>query len=62
CGGIINSDQLEITTPGYPNGYPPNSICHWLITFRPGEVVTVSITDQLFIDRAQGGLRSNSIV
>ncbi|CAL1282886.1 unnamed protein product [Larinioides sclopetarius] len=44
CGGIIYSDQVEIRTPGYPDGYPPNTICHWLI-IRPGEVVTLTFDD-----------------
>ncbi|XP_055944726.1 cubilin-like isoform X2 [Argiope bruennichi] len=45
CGGVINGNHGEFSTPGYPNGYPPNAICHWLIKAPPGETVTLTIED-----------------
>lgn len=41
CGGVMTSPGI-ITSPGYPNKYPPNMICVWIINFAYFETVKVS--------------------
>lgn len=31
CGGILDTNSGELRSPGFPNGYPPNLSCTWLI-------------------------------
>ncbi|XP_035232309.1 dorsal-ventral patterning tolloid-like protein 1, partial [Stegodyphus dumicola] len=46
CGGIINApSDVNITSPGYPNGYPPNTDCHWIIQADYGELITLTTVD-----------------
>ncbi|XP_053566997.1 embryonic protein UVS.2 [Bombina bombina] len=35
CGATINSAPGVITSPGYPNLYPPSVDCFWIITASP---------------------------
>lgn len=52
CGGttfIRSRDNL--TSPGYPNGYPPNLHCQWVITAEDGQRVQINLTH---IDLEQG--------
>ncbi|KAG8252019.1 hypothetical protein J6590_068227 [Homalodisca vitripennis] len=34
CGGIVHGPQAIITSPGYPNKYPPNLDCAWVVEFQ----------------------------
>ncbi|XP_035221705.1 CUB domain-containing protein 2-like [Stegodyphus dumicola] len=46
CGGIIIADSnANITSPGYPDGYPPNMDCHWIILPGRGQVITLTTVD-----------------
>ena len=31
CGGTLKSFNGTLTTPSYPNDYPPNTVCTWII-------------------------------
>ncbi|XP_053566998.1 embryonic protein UVS.2-like [Bombina bombina] len=35
CGATINTNPGVITSPGYPNLYPPSVDCFWIITASP---------------------------
>ncbi|XP_053567000.1 embryonic protein UVS.2-like [Bombina bombina] len=41
CGAIINSAPGVITSPGYPNLYPPSVDCFWIITAPPQKTVLI---------------------
>ncbi|GFT16866.1 cubilin [Nephila pilipes] len=45
CGGSVSGVDAQITSPGYPNSYAPNTICHWLISVPPGETMTLTVED-----------------
>ncbi|ODM98815.1 Cubilin [Orchesella cincta] len=39
CGGVLTAANGSITSPSYPNGYPNNVECIWLIKAAPGNQV-----------------------
>lgn len=42
CGGIFNiTTYVELASPNYPNHYPPNSYCRWII--QAGEHQTLNV-------------------
>uniref|UniRef100_A0A2C9MA52 Cubilin n=1 Tax=Biomphalaria glabrata TaxID=6526 RepID=A0A2C9MA52_BIOGL len=45
CNTTINATSGYIVSPGYPNFYPTNVICYWIINSASGGQVTFSITD-----------------
>ncbi|XP_054719322.1 cubilin-like [Uloborus diversus] len=45
CGGILDGTNATISSPGYPDGYPPNTDCHWLINVPEGEEVQLTTVD-----------------
>ena len=51
CGGIINADEGNITSPNYPNKYDQNLDCEWRIITRPGSRVLVYIDELDIVDR-----------
>lgn len=44
CGGILATDSGEIRSPGFPNGYPPNLSCTWLI-FIANKPISLTINE-----------------
>ena len=32
CGGEINVESGQLQSPNYPNSYPNDKDCHWIIT------------------------------
>ncbi|OCT83755.1 embryonic protein UVS.2-like [Xenopus laevis] len=44
CGGTYFTPSRRITSPGYPNAYPPNSNCSYIITAPPSHKVSLSMT------------------
>jgi len=45
CGGNYTSEQGTITSPGYPNSYPLNAECIWILNTSPGNKVTLTFTE-----------------
>lgn len=39
CGGVLNEQNGEITSPGYPSSYPLNKQCTWVISAPDGESI-----------------------
>ncbi|EFN66210.1 Cubilin [Camponotus floridanus] len=45
CGGNYTSAQGTITSPGYPNSYPLNAECIWILNTSPGNRITLSFSE-----------------
>ncbi|KAL3289762.1 hypothetical protein HHI36_023157 [Cryptolaemus montrouzieri] len=45
CGGVFEAESGFIQSEGYPNSYPPNSKCLYLIKQPPGTIITLQIQD-----------------
>ncbi|KAJ8306835.1 hypothetical protein KUTeg_014919 [Tegillarca granosa] len=42
CGGNFSTPNGVILSKNYPNDYPPNTVCTWLITVEPQKVVVLT--------------------
>jgi len=42
CGGIIRNLEGTIQTPRYPNFYPNNHVCRWVIVADAGYVINLN--------------------
>ncbi|KAJ8307340.1 hypothetical protein KUTeg_015424, partial [Tegillarca granosa] len=42
CGGNFSTPSSVILSKNYPNDYPPNTVCTWLITVEPQKVVVLT--------------------
>ena len=47
CGGTYNAANGSITTPGYPELYPSNQDCEWVIQGPVGHYLAFSYTGSL---------------
>ncbi|XP_075699577.1 embryonic protein UVS.2-like [Rhinoderma darwinii] len=45
CGGTFFTPDRNITSPGYPNAYPPNLNCVYTITAPVGNRVSLTVND-----------------
>ncbi|EFN89302.1 Cubilin, partial [Harpegnathos saltator] len=45
CGGNYTSEQGMITSPSYPNSYPLNSECVWILNTSPGNRISLTFTE-----------------
>ena len=45
CGGYIEAPNGTIQSPMYPNAYPPNKECVWLIVAPTQYRITISFTN-----------------
>ncbi|XP_046466404.1 cubilin [Neodiprion pinetum] len=45
CGGNYTSEHGTIATPGYPDNYPRNVECVWILPVSPGNSISLSFTD-----------------
>ncbi|XP_076146859.1 cubilin [Alosa pseudoharengus] len=45
CGGAVNAPSGEIHSPSYPNNYPNNVDCSWVITVDEGHRVLFNFSD-----------------
>ncbi|XP_040824205.1 cubilin [Ochotona curzoniae] len=41
CGGYLHADRGIITSPKYPETYPPNLNCSWHVLVQSGQVIAV---------------------
>ena len=44
CGGTFYSETGIIRSPGYPQGYPHNKDCSWVIVAPPGRQIVLNFT------------------
>jgi len=50
CGGVLTAAKGQLTSPGYPLGYPSNTTCRWLIAL-PNDCHVISFTfHQVFLE------------
>lgn len=56
CGGFIelydNDPPGYITSPNYPQNYPQNIDCIWVITVPNGRAVQIDFEDEFYIEPA----------
>ncbi|XP_019383844.1 PREDICTED: CUB domain-containing protein 2 [Gavialis gangeticus] len=45
CGGVLTGLSGVITSPDYPENYPNNAECHWIIQTAPNSVVKLVFID-----------------
>lgn len=45
CGGNYTSEQGIITSPSYPNSYPLNAECVWILNTSPGNKITLVFSE-----------------
>ncbi|XP_039305004.1 cubilin isoform X2 [Solenopsis invicta] len=45
CGGNYTSEQGIITSPTYPNSYPLNAECIWILNTSPGNKITLTFSE-----------------
>ncbi|XP_029048305.2 cubilin isoform X2 [Osmia bicornis bicornis] len=45
CGGTYTSFKGKIASPGYPNTYPLNSECIWIINNSPGNKLSLTFSE-----------------
>ncbi|KOC70062.1 Cubilin [Habropoda laboriosa] len=45
CGGTYTSYQGKIASPGYPNTYPLNTECIWIIKNSPGNKLSLTFSE-----------------
>lgn len=45
CGGILNTTTTiqTLTSPSFPNAYPPYTSCRWILDALPQETIKVSV-------------------
>ncbi|KAM4718445.1 cubilin [Anableps anableps] len=50
CGGTLNATTAEqtLTSPSFPNAYPPYTSCRWIIDAPPLETIKVSVQTFVF--------------
>ncbi|XP_052870861.1 cubilin homolog [Anopheles cruzii] len=45
CGGQLSKPYGYFSTPNYPQPYPKETECHWLIVTDPGKLIEVTVDD-----------------
>lgn len=45
CGGILNKPEGSFTSPNYPNNYPHNIQCQWIIEIEYGHLIEITFSD-----------------
>lgn len=45
CGGVLNKPEGSFTSPNYPNQYPHNTRCQWVIEVEYGHLIEVTFVD-----------------
>ena len=44
CGGSVEGTEGVLMSPHYPDHYPNNSLCRWVLTADPGDRVRVTFS------------------
>ncbi|CAG2055985.1 unnamed protein product, partial [Timema podura] len=39
CGGVLNGPEETVSSPNYPNNYPPNTDCAWSVSYPEGQAI-----------------------
>ncbi|XP_028288640.1 cubilin [Parambassis ranga] len=54
CGGFIELNNNDppgyVTSPNYPQNYPQNTDCTWVLTVPNGEAVRIDFEDEFYIE------------
>lgn len=45
CGGELTRPTDRFTSPNYPNPYPHDTLCSWVITAEIGQLIELTFTD-----------------
>jgi cubilin len=45
CGGTYFTSKGVLQSPNYPNYYPHNKDCKWIISVRSGQQIQLNVTD-----------------
>lgn len=45
CGGVLNKPEGTFTSPNYPNEYPHDTHCQWMIEVEFGHLIEITFTD-----------------
>lgn len=45
CGGILTRPTGQLKSPDYPNNYPHNAYCEWIIEAEYGNLIELNVTD-----------------
>ena len=58
CGGVVRGPGLQIFSPGYPENYPDNMDCAWLVSFEQNTARVSStryLIGQIPVEKGGGG-------
>lgn len=53
CGGNETGFRGNLSSPGYPGNYEPQTHCHWSVHVSEGHVIRLTI-DDLDLETSQG--------
>ena len=59
CGETLQESNGNLSSPGFPNGYPSYTHCIWRVSVTPGEKVVYPIKYSLLVSNAKVHLLSN---
>jgi len=59
CGETLQESNGNLSSPGFPNGYPSYTHCIWRVSVTPGEKVVYPINCSLLVSDAKVHLLSN---
>jgi len=52
CGMTYESETGQFSTTNYPNLYPNNEECEWIIVVRPGNKVTMNFIERFNLEQS----------
>ena len=45
CGGYVTSSRGHLTSPNYPQPFPANTECQWVVSMSPATLIQFQFTD-----------------
>uniref|UniRef100_H2YKV4 CUB domain-containing protein n=1 Tax=Ciona savignyi TaxID=51511 RepID=H2YKV4_CIOSA len=60
CGGILIGDSGAVTSPNYPNDYPPNTFCQWEVFSTIGSNISLSFDQDFNIQNTDDMCSANT--